>query len=108
MELLYQGKAKSAYTTEDHDLLVLRFRDDTSAFDGGIIEQLSEKGAINNQINAFIMNKLAENGIPTHYVERLSATDVLVKRLDMIPVECVVRNKTAQGQTLKRHGRPEK
>ena len=103
LELLYQGKAKSAYITEDHDLLVLRFRDDTSAFDGEIIEQLLEKGAINNQINAFIMNKLAENGIPTHYVERLSATDVLVKRLDMIPVECVVRNKAA-GSIVRRLG----
>ena len=92
LELLYQGKAKSAYLTDDQDLLVLKFRDDTSAFDGEIIEQLSEKGAVNNQFNAFIMSKLSENGVPTHYVERLSATDVLVKRLDMIPVECVVRN----------------
>jgi phosphoribosylaminoimidazole-succinocarboxamide synthase len=55
LELLYQGKAKSAYLTDDPDLLVLQFRDDTSAFDGEIIEQLSEKGAINNQFNAFIM-----------------------------------------------------
>ena len=54
LELLYQGKAKSAYLTEDQDLLVLKFRDDTSAFDGEIIEQLSEKGAVNNQLNAFI------------------------------------------------------
>lgn len=103
LELLYQGKAKSAYLTEDQDLLVLKFRDDTSAFDGEIIEQLSEKGAVNNQFNAFIMNKLSENGIPTHYVERLSATDVLVKRLDMIPLECVVRNRAA-GSIIRRLG----
>ncbi|MEG3593341.1 MAG: phosphoribosylaminoimidazolesuccinocarboxamide synthase [Pseudomonadota bacterium] len=103
LELLYQGKAKSAYLTEDQDLLVLKFRDDTSAFDGEIIEQLSEKGAVNNQINAFIMGKLSENGVPTHYVERLSATDVLVKRLDMIPVECVVRNRAA-GSIVRRLG----
>ncbi|HBX26860.1 MAG TPA: phosphoribosylaminoimidazolesuccinocarboxamide synthase [Gammaproteobacteria bacterium] len=103
LKLLYQGKAKSAYLTEDHDLLVLKFRDDTSAFDGEIIEQLSEKGAINNQLNAFIMNKLSENGVPTHYVERLSATDALVKRLDMIPVECVVRNRAA-GSIVRRLG----
>ena len=103
LELLYQGKAKSAYLTDDQDLLVLKFRDDTSAFDGEIIEQLSEKGAVNNQINAFIMGKLSENGVPTHYVERLSATDVLVKRLDMIPVECVVRN-WAAGSIVRRLG----
>ena len=103
LDLLYQGKAKSAYLTEDPDLLVLQFRDDTSAFDGEIIEQLSEKGAINNQFNAFIMTQLAEAGIPTHFVERLSATDALVKRLDMIPVECVVRN-TAAGSLVRRLG----
>lgn len=103
LELLYQGKAKSAYLTEDQDLLVLKFRDDTSAFDGEIIEQLAEKGAVNNQFNAFIMNKLSENGIPTHYVERLNATDVLVKRLDMIPLECVVRNQAA-GSITRRLG----
>jgi phosphoribosylaminoimidazole-succinocarboxamide synthase len=103
LELLYQGKAKSAYLTDDPDLLVLQFRDDTSAFDGEIIEQLSEKGAINNQFNAFIMTRLAETGIPTHFVERLSATDALVKRLDMIPVECVVRNKAA-GSLVRRLG----
>jgi len=100
---LYQGKAKSAYLTDDPDLLVLQFRDDTSAFDGEIIERLSEKGAINNQFNAFIMTRLAEAGIPTHFVERLSATDALVKRLDMIPVECVVRNKAA-GSLVRRLG----
>ena len=103
LELLYQGKAKSAYSTDDPDLLVLQFRDDTSAFDGEIIEQLSEKGAINNQFNAFIMARLSEACIPTHFVERLNATDALVKRLDMIPVECVVRNKAA-GSLVRRLG----
>jgi phosphoribosylaminoimidazole-succinocarboxamide synthase len=103
LELLYQGKAKSAYLTEDPDILVLQFRDDTSAFDGEIIEQLLEKGAINNQFNAFIMARLSEAGIPTHFVERLNATDTLVKRLDMIPVECVVRNKAA-GSLVRRLG----
>ena len=103
LELLYQGKAKSAYITEDPELLILKFRDDTSAFDGEIIEQLSEKGAINNQFNAFIMQKLADAGISTHFVERLNATDSLVKRLDMIPVECVVRNRAA-GSLIRRLG----
>jgi len=103
LELLYQGKAKSAYLTDDPDMLVLQFRDDTSAFDGEIIEQLSDKGAINNQLNAYIMARLSDAGIPTHFVDRLSATDALVKRLDMIPVECVVRNKSA-GSLVRRLG----
>ena len=103
LELLYQGKAKSAYLTDDPDMLVLQFRDDTSAFNGEIIEQLFDKGSINNQFNAFIMNRLSEAGIPTHFVDRLSATDALVKRLDMIPVECVVRNKSA-GSLVRRLG----
>ena len=68
LELLYQGKAKSAYLTDEPDILVLQFRDDTSAFDGEIIEQLSHKGAINNQFSAFIMARLSEAGIPTHFL----------------------------------------
>lgn len=102
-ELLYQGKAKSAYLTDDPDRLVLTFRDDTSAFDGEIIEQLEAKGAINNQFNAFIMQALEQAGIPTHFEQRLSATDSVVKRLDMIPVECVVRNRAA-GSLVRRLG----
>ena len=102
-ELLYEGKAKSAYLTDDPTLVVLKFRDDTSAFDGEIIEQLDSKGAINNQFNAFIMQSLAGAGIPTHLVKRLNATDSLVKRLDMIPVECVVRNRAA-GSLVRRLG----
>jgi len=102
-QLLYEGKAKSAYLTEDSDHLVLAFRDDTSAFDGEIIEQLENKGAINNQFNAFIMQSLAKEGVPTHFVGRLSATESLVKRLDMIPVECVVRNRAA-GSLVRRLG----
>ena len=101
LELLHQGKAKSAYLTEDPDLLVLRFRDDTSAFDGEIIEQLASKGSINNQFNAFIMKKLSETGIPTHFVERLNSSDSLVKRLEMIPLECVLRNRAA-GSVVRR------
>lgn len=103
---LYSGKAKSVYTTADPDLLVLRFRDDTSAFDGRKIEQLAHKGAVNNRTNAFIMQEIGKAGIPTHFVRLLSDTESLVKRLDMIPVECVVRNITA-GSICKRLGVPE-
>tara|TARA_R110000772_G_scaffold209960_6_gene320517 strand:- start:3500 stop:4213 length:714 start_codon:yes stop_codon:yes gene_type:complete len=102
-EELYSGKAKSVFRTEDPELFVLHFRDDTSAFDGLRVEQLADKGKVNNIFNAFIMQALAAQGIPTHFVKRLSDTDSLVKKLDMIPVECVVRNYAA-GSLCKRYG----
>lgn len=102
-EELYSGKAKSVYRSDDPDLFVLHFRDDTSAFDGLKVEQLADKGMVNNCFNAFIMEKLNKAGIPTHFVRRLSATDSLVKKLEMIPVECVVRN-FAAGSVCKRFG----
>lgn len=103
LEKLYSGKAKSVYRTEDPDLFVMEFRDDTSAFDGRRIEQLARKGMVNNKFNAFIMTKLAERGIPTHFVKLLSDQESLVKKLEMIPVECVVRN-FAGGSLVKRLG----
>jgi len=100
---LYAGKAKSVYTTEDPDRMVLLFRDDTSAFDGEKVEQLSRKGMVNNKFNAFIMNALEEAGIPTHFESLISDQESLVKKLDMIPVECVVRNYAA-GSLVRRLG----
>ena len=100
---LYRGKAKSVYTTDDPDRLVLLFRNDTSAFDGKKHEQLDRKGMVNNRFNAFIMQKLEEAGIPTQFDALLSDNECLVKKLDMIPVECVVRN-FAAGSLVKRLG----
>lgn len=100
---LYAGKAKSVFTTDDPDKLVIVFRNDTSAFDGKKKEALDRKGAVNNQFNAAIMEKLQAAGIPTHFEKQLSATESLVKRLTMIPVECVVRN-IAAGSIVRRLG----
>ncbi len=100
---IYSGKAKTLYTTDDPDKLIMGFRDDTSAFDGRKLAQLSRKGKINNRFNAFIMAKLAEAGIPTHFEHLLSDTESLVKKLHMIPIECVVRNLTA-GSVCRRLG----
>ncbi|MBT0586362.1 phosphoribosylaminoimidazolesuccinocarboxamide synthase [Alteromonas oceanisediminis] len=100
---LYRGKAKTVFTTNDADKLILEFRNDTSAFDGEIIEQLDRKGEINNKFNHFIMQKIEAEGIETQLIERLSDTESLVKKLDMIPVECVVRN-FAAGSMCKRLG----
>ena len=94
-ELITTGKAKSLYASDQDDFLIMHYRDDTSAFDGKKIESLEGKGTINNKFNAFIMEYLESEGIATHFVELLSETDSLVKRLDMAPVECVVRNVAA-------------
>lgn len=102
-DLLYTGKAKSVYTTDDADHVVILYRNDTSAFDGKRIEQLERKGMVNNKFNAFIMDKLAAAGIPVHHEKLLSDTESLVKKLTMIPVECVVRN-FAAGSLVRRLG----
>lgn len=102
-EELYAGKAKSVFRTDDPDYMVLEFRNDTSAFDGKKVEQLDRKGMVNNKFNAFIMQKLADAGIPTHFEKLLSDNECLVKRLDMMPVECVVRNISA-GSLCRRLG----
>lgn len=102
-EELYRGKAKTVYATDDPTLLILHFRDDTSAFDGQKLAQLALKGETNNRINAFVMGQLTEAGVATHFVRLLDARESLVKRLKMIPVECVVRN-VAAGSMSKRLG----
>lgn len=103
LEELYSGKAKSVYTTEDPNKFVMLFRNDTSAFDGEKVEQLDRKGMVNNKFNAFIMSELEKAGVPTHFECLLSDTESLVKKLDMIPLECVVRN-FAAGSLVKRLG----
>jgi len=100
---LFKGKAKSVYATDDPDRLILHFRNDTSAFDGEKIEQLDRKGMVNNKFNAFIMQKLEEAGIHTQHDKLNSEDECLVKNLDMMPVECVIRN-IATGSLVKRLG----
>ena len=100
---LYAGKAKSVFTTEDPNKFILVFRDDTSAFDGEKMEQLNRKGMVNNKFNAFIMQKLEAEGVETHFEELLSDNECLVKNLNMLPVECVVRNYAA-GSLVRRLG----
>ncbi|MCF9047328.1 phosphoribosylaminoimidazolesuccinocarboxamide synthase [Acinetobacter nectaris] len=101
--LLYTGKAKSVYETDHPDHLILVFRDDASAFNGEKVAQLDRKGKVNNLFNAFIMEKLAEAGIETHFEKLINPSEVLVKKLDMIPVECVIRNYAA-GSLCRRLG----
>ncbi len=100
---LFTGKAKSIYATDDDDYVIMSFRDDTSAFDGEKIEQLSRKGEVNNKFNAFIMQQLENAGIPTHFKELFNDTESVVKNMQMMPVECVVRN-VASGSLCRRLG----
>jgi len=100
---LFSGKAKTVYTTDDTNKLILHFRNDTSAFDGEKVEQLDRKGMVNNKFNAFIMQKLEAAGVPTHFEELLSEEESLFKKLDMLPIECVVRNISA-GSLCRRLG----
>jgi phosphoribosylaminoimidazole-succinocarboxamide synthase len=99
----YSGKAKTLYQTDDPNLLVMQFRDDISAFNAGKLDKLADKGRVNNYFNAFIMQRLQQAGIAVHFEKILTATESLVKKLAMIPVECVVRNYAA-GSLCKRLG----
>ncbi|MCC6501582.1 MAG: phosphoribosylaminoimidazolesuccinocarboxamide synthase [Deltaproteobacteria bacterium] len=102
-EKIYEGKAKQLFTTDNPDLLVQYFKDEATAFDGkkkGIIE---EKGVLNNKISSRIFEMLEKKGVKTHFVERLSDREMLVRKLRIIPVEVVIRN-VAAGSLCKRLG----
>lgn len=102
-EELYKGKAKTVYASNDPQRLILLFRNDTSAFDGKKLAQLDRKGMVNNKFNAFIMQQLQAAGIPTHFEGLLGDQECVVKKLIMLPVECVVRNQAA-GSMCRRLG----
>ena len=102
-KLLAQGKAKSMYETDSESVLLMEFRDDASAFDGKKMSALNNKGKVNNQFNAYILDLLAKQGIETHFIETISTHESLVKKLDMFPIECVVRNR-ATGSLCRRLG----
>ena len=101
--LISEGKAKSLFETSNENKLLMVYRDDTSAFDGKKKEALSGKGSINNKFNAFIMTYLQQKGVETHFLKQTSENESLVKKLDMLPVECVVRN-IATGSLCRRLG----
>ena len=97
---LYAGKAKSIYTTGEPDKMVMVFRDDTSAFDGEKMEQLDRKGMVNNKFNAFIMQKLEEAGVPTHFIALQSECESLVKNRNYAAGSLVRRLGVEEGKEL--------
>ena len=100
-ELIYEGKGKKMFATDDADLLIAEFKDDLTAFDAQKRGNEAGKGALNNKISTQLFNLLKEKGIPTHLVETLSDTEQLVKKCEIIPLEVVVRN-IATGSLTKR------
>ena len=103
LEKLYEGKAKILYTTADPDLIIQYFKDDASAFNGVKKGTIIDKGVMNNHVSSRIFQYLEGEGAETHFVETLNDREMLVKKLDIIPVEVVLRN-TAAGSLCKRLG----
>ncbi len=102
-KLLYEGKAKKMYETNDPNLLIEYFKDDATAFNGKKHAVIDEKGAMNKTITVKVFEWMKECGIPNHFVEESSGREIVVKKLKMIPVEVVVRNVIA-GSLAKRLG----
>ena len=103
IEKIYEGKAKTLYTTSDPDLLVQHFKDEATAFDGKKKGTIENKGVLNNKISTRIFEYLESKGVKSHFVEMLNDREMLIKRLRIIPVEVVVRNIVA-GSLSKRLG----
>ncbi len=105
-EFLYEGKAKKIFKTDDPSLALVEFKDDATAFDGVKKDTLADKGILNNRLSAIFFELLEKNGVKTHYQEINSEREMLVKALDIIPVEVIVRN-IAAGSLSIRLGIPE-
>ena len=91
-KLLYSGKAKSVYRTDEDGKLIVEFRDDITAFDGGKKDVLRNKGSYNAEVSAFFFDYLEKNGVKTHFVSMIDARHMVVRELQMIPLEVIVRN----------------
>lgn len=102
-EKLYEGKAKIVYETENPQLLIVSYKDDATAFNGLKKGTIQGKGIINNQMSNRLMERLQTAGVPTHFVRELNERETLVKRVSIVPLEVIVRNRSA-GSFSKRYG----
>ena len=102
-EMLYEGKAKKVYATENPELYIVSYKDDATAFNGLKKGTIAGKGVINNRVTNYMMKLIEEQGIPTHFVEELSGTDTVVKKVRIVPLEVIIRN-IAAGSMAKRLG----
>lgn len=105
-ELLYEGKAKKVYTTEDPDVLIVSYKDDATAFNGQKKGTIVGKGAINNRMSNHVFKLVEKAGVPTHLIEELNDRETAVKKVEIVPLEVIVRN-VAAGSFSKRLGVPE-
>ena len=106
LEQLYEGKAKKVFKTDDPELYIVDYKDDATAFNGQKKGTIENKGVVNNRVSNYLMKMLEEKGIPTHYVEEISDRETIVKKVEIIPLEVIVRN-IAAGSLSKRLGLPE-
>ena len=102
-EMLYEGKAKQVFATEDPEIVMVHYKDDATAFNGLKKGTITGKGVINNQVTNFMMQKLEQAGVPTHFVQELNERDTLVKKVQIVPLEVIMRNISA-GSFAKRFG----
>ena len=105
-ELLYEGKAKQIYTTDNDNEFVVYYKDDATAGNGVKHDKFEGKGVLNNTISCIIFDMLEEAGIKTHMIKKLNERDILVKKVDIFPLEVIIRNITT-GSFCKRLGAPE-
>ena len=105
-ELLYEGKAKQIFLTDDPDCIIIHYKDDATAYNNVKKAIIEAKGLINNQISAIVFEYLGKNGIPTHFIKQLNERDQLCRRVKIFPLEFVVRNIIA-GSMAKRLNIPE-
>jgi phosphoribosylaminoimidazole-succinocarboxamide synthase len=103
MEQIYEGKAKKVYATDDPKIVIVDYKDDATAFNGLKKGTIAGKGVVNNKVSNHFFRLLESHGIPTHYVEQLSDRETAVRRVDILPVEVIVRNRAA-GSFSKRMG----
>ncbi len=103
LEQLYEGKAKKVFATDDPNLCIVSYKDDATAFNGQKKGTILGKGAINNRLTNYFMKLLEEKGIPTHFVEELNDTDAVVKKVQIVPLEVIIRNISA-GSFAQRFG----
>ena len=105
-ELLYEGKAKKVYKTEDPEVYIVSYKDDATAFNGLKKGTIVGKGVVNNEMSNFMFRMLEKEGIPTHYIEELNERETAVKKVAIVPLEVIIRN-VAAGSLSKRLGLPE-
>ena len=102
-EQLYEGKAKKVFATDDPELLLVSYKDDATAFNGLKKGTIAGKGVINNKMSNALMQYLEKKGIPTHYVEEINDRDTVVKKVQIVPLEVIIRN-IAAGSFSKHYG----